>query len=127
MSLETTEAEALPSTATQIPTAQPKPFVHLPHAPYVPEEDPYKEQRSFSRGDENRGLRLADYNTSVRVFRWAEADCARLIVETHSKCITSETVVHCTATELREIAARLLDAAHDLDVFPASVLMGGAA
>lgn len=119
-------AEALPQrTTTQC--AAPKPFVHQPHAPWVPEEAQHKEQRSFSRGHENRGVHLADHDASVRVFRWADSDHARLIIETRSKCSTTETMARCTAAELREIAARLLDAAHDLDTYPASVLMRGAA
>lgn len=102
-------------------------YVHQPRAPWVPEEAKYQHQRSFTHGDENLAVRLADYTTSVKVFRWADVDYVRLILATNNKYNTTETVVHLTAEELREIAARLLDAAHDLETLPARVLMGRAA
>lgn len=108
-------------------TPAPQPFVHQPQAPWVPEEAKYSHQRYFSHGNENRPLKLAEYSCAAKLFRWATSDHVRLTLETHSEHSTTQTTLQLTAAELRELAARLLDAAHDLDTYPARVLMGGAA
>jgi hypothetical protein len=123
--------------AAKLNTA-PKPFVHQVHAPYVPGEAQYNKQRSFSRGNDNRAVDL-DYakkpndwgtvtaSAEVAVFRWADVNTAELSLKVGANRSECTATVMCSATELREIAARLLDAAYDLDAFPAAVLMQRAA
>jgi hypothetical protein len=120
----------------------PQPFIHQPVAPYVPLESEYCTQRSFSRGNVNRGVDLSsakkkdgwgDRPTSptsfaeVSVFRWADVDAAELRLSVNLGRSENNATVECTAAELREIAARLLDAAHDLEVNPSDKLSRRAA
>ena len=119
-------------------TKTPQPFTHWVHAPSTPEEAQYSTQRSFSRGSDDRNLELeSDKKASewgflsthaqVGVFRWADKDCAELSLRVSVQRCDSITTVECSATELREIAARLLDAAYDLETLPSRVLMPRAA
>lgn len=116
----------------------PQPFVHQPIAPWVPEEAAHNKQRSFSRGHENRSVELdcarkpndwgmVTASAEVNVFRWADANTAELSLRVGANRSDCTATVMCNAVELREIAARLLDAAHDLEAFPSNVLMRGAA
>lgn len=116
----------------------PHAFTHQPMAPFVPKEAAHCRQRYFSRGDETRAVALDSNKTpggwgrssqyaEVNVFRWGDKDVAELSLRTGSDRIDCTATVMCTAVELREIAARLLDAAHDLDTLPARLLQWDAA
>jgi hypothetical protein len=113
--------------ATEQRMAPREPFIHQPHAPRVPAEAEYCQQRNFSRDTGELHLAIADSHSHVRVFRWGHADHVELTIRTSTKHTHTDTTTDCTAAELREIASRLLDAAHDLDHFPARVLEGCAA
>ena len=109
------------STSNPAPPA----FAHQPVAPWVPKNAEHCNQRYFSRGDGCSSLIFE--GVTLQALRWADKDEAiiSLRVDVGGSCARVD--AHCTAAELREIAARLLDAAHDLDTLPARVLMGGAA
>jgi len=118
--------------------ATPPPFQHQPVAPYVPKEAVYASQRSFSRGNETRCVDLIgakptfDFDTprtfaEVSVFRWTDKDKAEIILRVGAGRSESSATVECNAAELREIAARILDAAHDLEMNPSASLSGRAA
>lgn len=132
---ETTE-----NTATLAPEkAAPHPFVHYPMGPKVPSETGHKHHRYFNRG--HLGLSLGLYGgtadevggyqseTLCVVYRHAKADYADLDLKIRGRRHDCRLSASCTAQELREIAMRLLDAAHDLDINQASKLVaeGGAA
>lgn len=127
-----------PSKAHPSPNA-PEPFVHQVHAPTVPTNQRHANQRNFCRGQDCEDLELDSANQStlkkhlrdhgfvfqssrVEVFRWGNKDAAELILKIRINGNECTTVVQCSAAELREIAARLLDAAYDIEAFPASHL-----
>jgi hypothetical protein len=119
-----------------------KPAALPPYQPKPPEvslEPIYRDQRYFTHGSSrtqhNKTLKsgLVDRSSpfadpgyseaSVEVYRNGKSDTVELRLEVNTNWNTSETRVQCTADELRDIAYRLLDAAHDLDVNPARTLM----
>lgn len=131
-------------------TAAPKPsdkhaaFVHVPYPPYVHESAEYSDQRYFSRNNSNFALKTkggmkpegtwsrgGEYfrtESEVDVYRNAKDDTVDLRIEQAVGNNRATVSIACTAAELREIANRLLDAAHDLDTLPSRVLaQGGAA
>ena len=102
---------------------------HLPIAPYVPES--HAHQRYFSRGEGTKGLRVQGGSTHKEahgsayftVMRFADKDAADVELQLTTAGQSSTTVVACSAQELRAIALRLLDAAHDIEANPAAKLM----
>jgi hypothetical protein len=115
-----------------MPTQTPSEAVHLPVDPHTPES--YKQLRYFSRGTGTNGYRVQGGGTNeemrkhpasadIKVIRFADEDYVRveqrLITCNHS----STSQLACTAQDLRAIALRLLDAAHDLEANPAANLM----
>lgn len=98
-------------------------FVHTPCAPKVAEA-PHSDHRRFNgQADtpfiqpswESRNLT----HESLRVFRFEDQDQAKLSFEITTNQTSFSTSVGLTAAELRDLAQRLLDAAHDIDVNPA--------
>jgi hypothetical protein len=72
-------------------------------------------------------LSLSNGTTSVgaEILRFATRDTAALCLRIGF--IKATIQVQATPTEMRELAARLIDAAHDIEAFPAAMLEGGAA
>lgn len=90
------------------------PFTHEPRAPFIPPSS--TQQRHFGRDNCDRIAK------SARVFRFADHDHATLEVQTpFNPGVSAQLSVSLTPAELRELAHRLLDAAHDLEAFPATV------
>lgn len=111
-----------------------------PVAPYIPSNPDHKDQRYFSRSGNNHSLELASGTehefvhagyvnacADVKLYRNARYNTADLTLVVRVNGSKAETTVECTAAELRAIAYRLLDAAHDIDTHPASQLMQVAA
>ena len=115
----TTAIQASADAGTRLP----------PHVPAAPHHN----QRYFNRDDSTRRSssirppRSAVGQGEIKVWRYAEDDKANLCIEVRVGQLSSEICVDLTAQELRNLADRLLDAAHDLESNPASSLAGGAA
>lgn len=98
--------------------------------PFIPASHP--DQRYFTRKDacssDGNCLGVHDH---IRVYRDKETD----FVEVGISCVTYDATfkrsssatlnVGMSAPQLRALAARLLDAAHDLETYPSAVLMAG--
>lgn len=110
---------------------QPKQFIHIPRPADVPSEPQYANQRYFKgRAGQNRslyasGVHIAELSsTTVDVYRHGPDDCAMLTIEVeqhHGKAAT--TTANLKPAELRDLAQRLLDAAHDIETHPAPTLV----
>lgn len=111
-------------------------FTHAPRQAIVPTDAKYSQQRRYGVPTDAYGMRLQhdieepQRNTLV-VFRDGHHDVAELSVEigisTHARI-----TLRMTPTELRKAAASMLDAAHDIEMWPAELLRrvaqeGGAA
>lgn len=92
-------------------------FTHEPRAPEVPAEAAHRAQRYFTGSDTERWV--AD---TVRVMRFAHDQSAQVEMRTRYGKSRAELIAYLTADELREFAARLIDAAHDLDTHAAEEL-----
>ena len=95
---------------------------------------PHHQQRYFSHGkalarsirlfEGNRATATASHSESeVEVYRVATSDRVELISSINCNFNFAEVRVLLTAAELRDLSARLLDAAYDLDTHPASSLV----
>lgn len=105
--------------------------------PYVPAA-PHADQRYFNR-EERRSLTPELYDgapnrarkqygsVGVGVYRNAFFDHVEVSLQVSFDANDSKTTVNLNAKELREVAARLLDAAHDLEVNPTRTLVQVAA
>lgn len=89
-------------------------FPHEPRAPELSADHPT--QRYFLGSDGERWV-----GEVVRVMRFADDTTAHVDVRTAYGKSRAEVTAFLTAAELREFASRLLDAAHDLESFPATV------
>jgi hypothetical protein len=117
----------------QATTALQGTFTHTPRPAITSNDKRYRYQRRFGRGREVRDHVLQPSERHTRrldaeldVYRDGETDLA----EVHIKlgCFaTAEITVRLTPAELRELAACLLDAAHDIETLPAAVLAQEAA
>lgn len=109
-----------------------QPFTHTPRAPWSPDDSKCAYQRYFksesngslsyeARGAQNKAT--VHTEATIRVYRASMRDHAevemRLMLGRHD----AQLACHFTAPELREIAQRLLDAAHDIETHPAAALM----
>jgi hypothetical protein len=94
-------------------------YIYTPVAPYLPSSAP--EQRYYSRTNNLRALHLKIANISV--YRFAHDDTAIIALAVGDHEYRTDTRLSSTPTELREIANRLLDAASDIELNPASKLM----
>lgn len=124
------------ATPAALPAYSPKP-------PEVSPDATYSDQRYFTHGSRraqhNRSLKSSQSDrsnpfgdrgysdASVEVYRHASADTVELRLEVNTNWNKTETTVLCNAEDLRDIAYRLLDAAHDLEVNPSRKLMQVAA
>lgn len=108
-----------------------QPTIHYPRPAIVPTDAESSWKRRF--GDASRaGGTWIDASTDramapmVRVMRSAADDAARLELEI-GIWTDAKITVRLTPAELRELAARLIDAAYDIEAFPAAVLTKDAA
>ena len=100
--------------------------------PTIPVEQEYGKQRYFVRGEKSLSSARTTLSraASVQVYRSAINDHAQLKVEAiqarggEAVCASSSTVFM-SSGNLRDLAARLLDAAVDLERFPSAVLLSG--
>jgi hypothetical protein len=94
-------------------------FTHEPAAPSVPADHPT--QRYFC-GEQVALCGSRWVSDVARVYRFAGDAAARLDLRTpfNGKC-HAEVTADLTPPELRELARRLLDAAHDIETEPAKV------
>ena len=107
----------------QVTPAQQGTSTHTARPAQVSEGE-YSNQRRFGPSSSaSFGLKLAadGGQCSADVYRDSNEDVAELTL--HIGLMTSaEFTARLTPTELRELAARLLDAAHDIETLPAAVL-----
>lgn len=95
--------------------------IHHPRPAIVATTEGCGDQRYF--GSE-RPLRTADGGIDVVVMRFSDENIACIKLEYSTYWHSRATV---TAAQLRELAARLIDAAHDIETFPAPTAEVGAA
>lgn len=108
-------------------------FVHAPRPADVATPAKYSNQRRFGPGGTVRHHKLAMQSQEERglraeacVHRDAEFDLAELTLELGLYTCSSITV-RMTPAELRDLARRLIDAAHDIEAHPAATLTGAEA
>lgn len=107
-----------------MPTTPPAPFTHYPRPAIVADTEGCHDQRRFG-SDLELSLSNGTTRVSAEVLRFATRDTAKLCLRIG--VIKAIMQVQATPAEMRELAARLIDAAHDIDTFPATALEGGAA
>lgn len=110
-------------------------FTHSPRPAIVPTEAKYSQLRRYGVPADAHGMHLQHdkeepWWSALVVFRDGRQDVAELTIEIGLRTRASITA-RLTPDELRELAARLIDAAHDIETLPAAVLArtleGGAA
>lgn len=112
-------------------------FTHTPRPAITPADARHAWQRRFGASDKSLGYKLkpagreaASMNAELEVFRDASCDLAEVRIAL-GLFTAAQITARLTADELRDLAARLIDAAHDIDTLPAAVLAraqeGGAA
>lgn len=97
-------------------------FIHTPRAPEVSEGFP--DQRWFAGPNKKLQVQITlqkkrSSSQSTKVVRLASENKAELGIRFDTGITSGSIDVALTATELRELAQRLLDAAHDIDTNPA--------
>ena len=97
-------------------------FIHTPRAPEVSQN--YSDQRWFTglnkqQRVETTLLKGRPANQSLAVVRFAYVNLADLGLRFDTGIASGSIDVSLTASGLRELAQRLLDAAHDIDTNPA--------
>ena len=97
-----------------------QPTIHHPRPAIVATTEGCCDQRRFGH---DLPL-LVGNGVAIEVLRLAYDKVARLRLENG---IAWHATAIATPTQLREIAARLIDAAHDIETFPAATPEGGAA
>ncbi len=91
-------------------------YTYMPVAPSIPDEAPL--QRYFTHGL-GRKLKLAftpDVWQEIYLMRFADCAEAELKIRLYGFGSCSETSIKLSATQCRDLASRLLDAAHDIEV-----------
>ena len=108
-------------------------FTHTPRPAITSSDARYRNQRRFGRGSAVRDHVLQPSEPHTRrldaeldVYRDGETDLAEVRIKLGCFA-TAEITVRLTPDELRELAACLLDAAHDIEALPAAVLAQEAA
>jgi hypothetical protein len=116
---------------TQASPSRTTPFVHIAWTPAT-SDDEYRNQRYFQgvrypdkEHDIGFGMRVGE-NTEVTVYRDAHHDVARLSLYVSMENSVAELRACLCPSTLRELAQRLLDAAHDIDVNPSCLLQEAA-
>lgn len=103
---------------------------YTPRPAHTPDKAEHRYQRRYGTDSHGtHGLRLSAERESrpeVTVYRDGTTDLAELQVDLGLWC-NARIQVQMTPVELRELAARLLDAAHDIESLPAAVLAQAAA
>lgn len=95
--------------------------------PYIPAA-PNDSQRYFRRkGDCGHSMRVGDNFTMLTVFRFSSEEYARLQIEIRSQNGSTSTTTNLSADQLRDVASRMLDAAHEIETHPANQLLWMAA
>lgn len=99
-----------------------KAFIHTPRAPEV--SDGFPDQRWFRGPNKEQRVQITlqkkrPSSQSATVVRLASENKAELGIRFDTGITSGSIDVALTATELRELAQRLLDAAHDIDTNPA--------
>lgn len=100
-------------------------FVHAPRPTFVPNAPQSAWQRTFGTDHHSAvcGLRLSAEvidGTLASVLRPAHENRAWLEISLGSACTVKAMM---TPSDLRELAARMVDAAHDIEAHPASTLV----
>lgn len=98
------------------------PFTHEPRAPHCPASHP--DQRYFCDASGVDTYESRWIGGMVRVYRNAARDVADVDIRATAGRVDVQAGASLTPAELRELAHRLLDAAHDLEAFPATVEAG---
>jgi hypothetical protein len=98
-------------------------FVHTPCPPKV-SETPHSNHQRFTGLSDTSWIRPSQesqklLDESLHVTRFKDEDQARLHFQITTNQTLFSTSVGLTAAELRDLAQRLLDAAHDIDANPA--------
>jgi hypothetical protein len=93
-------------------------FTHEPRAPRVPRESAHSYQRWFT-GPVRISPPGDDYS-EAEVYRNGDRDVAEVRLMSHRGGMRFDASLELAPAELRELALRLLDAAHDLEAFPAT-------
>lgn len=106
-------------------------FSHHARPPILPAEKEHAWQRSFGDASDVAGYTIDlitddTQHPGITVMRDARKNVAELEVRIGIWTCASITA-RLTPAELRELAARLLDAAHDIETLPAAVLTQAAA
>ncbi len=103
-------------------------FVHLPRPAIVPEDPKYSWQRRFGAGADCLDHTLyatereaAQQRARFAVFRDAARDIAEVTAMLGLRT-TAEITIRLYPAELRDLAARLIDAAHDIEANPGATL-----
>lgn len=97
-------------------------FTHTPRPPCVCKGQ-YANQRRFGppgKVSNEHPQPLTHGETTLGVYRDAERQVAELEINVAS---IASIGIELTPTKMRELAARLLDAAHDIEAAPAAMLM----
>jgi hypothetical protein len=99
-------------------------FIYTPRAPEVSPN--YAEQRWFTGPNKEQRVEITlrkrrPANQSVTVVRFAYGNTADLGLRFDTGIANGSIDLSLTASELRDLAQRLLDAAHDIDTNPASI------
>ena len=95
--------------------------------PYIPAA-PNDSQRYFRReGDCGHSMSVGDSSTLLKVFRFSSEEYARLQIEIRSQNGYTSTTANLSAGQLRDVASRMLDAAHEIETHPANQLLWMAA
>lgn len=96
------------------------PFTHEPIPPRVPAEAQHSNQRWF-KGTGFSVRPPGDFYSSAEVYRDGRKDSAEVrLTMRGGGPVYFDAALELNAGALRELAQRLLDAAHDLEVFPAT-------
>lgn len=97
------------------------PWTHTPRRPREPQPG-HEDQHWFdSARNYIVSTALTPYSDDgARVMRWATRDVANLRLNVETGTMSAELSMDLTPAALRELAQRLLDAAHDIDTHPAS-------
>ena len=103
------------------------PYTHQPGTVSVPKGEHSWQRRFFGTTDRSEVHATAkahrNYTTvSAEVFRNAAHDCAELTIQVETPTCSSSTSANFTPSQLRDLAQRLLDAAHDIETNPAAKL-----
>lgn len=95
-------------------------LAHSPVPPTVPPAHP--DQRYFHGRDGTRHVDAEKYTASALVYRNGGKDLAEITVSVRTARSGVQVDLELNPDQLRELAQRLLDAAHDIDAHPAEVL-----